>query len=513
MPEDVQKAMKDFPNEFKTIEESIGKQETKYAGYQKSEEYTTFFQKYAVRENLSNSFVDSRKMLAHAVDLFNNKLKPLYEKNEEKDVATAKICKEQIDIAKKDALRLMEYPMKRANFIRQAKAQAPQLIRTADKEYTQLEKIYEGLQKVSEQTKNTHENKKAEIEAKMLPIQKSYENAKNSYAAAKSEFKTQLPDYAILGDGCALVSSTLKYLVDGDKKTRAKLGELDRSFTKILADMKVDHYVVIGRVSWEESEAIEWPTETEYLYPVRQVDESAYEYFDKWEDGKDIGHLGGWFSRSFSPDESLNGSIWNKLKIDPKEKWPSSDNEADYFIVELPIRFFQKYIIVEDGKKTETDWVEVTESEFEKNEDNLGMAIVSKAYGQFSEESLNIASPPGMGFVGNKKYGQWQKDPSTGTNFWVFYGQYRLFSDMLGGGRYYQNDWNDWSNNYRGRRPYYGGDKDEKDRFGSGGIVTQSNPRYAGSHYARTGGFKSEDASARGAGPARRAGGPGGGGK
>lgn len=46
----------------------------------------------------------------------------------------------------------------------------------------------------------------------------------------------------------------------------------------------------------------------------------------------------------------------------------------------------------------------------------------------------------GSQLVGNPNYGHWQTN-SGGSSFWVFYGQYRLFSDLFGGRRIYYDDW------------------------------------------------------------------------
>ncbi len=61
--------------------------------------------------------------------------------------------------------------------------------------------------------------------------------------------------------------------------------------------------------------------------------------------------------------------------------------------------------------------------------------------------------PPTQHLVGNPAYGSWQTN-SGGNSFWAWYGQYRLFSDVLGWGRYrYNQDY--W---YRSRSPSYYGD-------------------------------------------------------
>jgi len=59
-------------------------------------------------------------------------------------------------------------------------------------------------------------------------------------------------------------------------------------------------------------------------------------------------------------------------------------------------------------------------------------------------QSSNGATNYGRGstLVGNPNYGHWQQH-SNGTSFWAFYGQYRLFSDLLFRPVYY----NDWSRN------------------------------------------------------------------
>jgi len=95
-------------------------------------------------------------------------------------------------------------------------------------------------------------------------------------------------------------------------------------------------------------------------------------------------------------------------------------------------------------------------------------------------------SMPGSYLVGNPNYGQWQHQ-SNGTSFWQWYGQYRFFSDLMGGNRIYDNQWyghqrnsyyNDWG------RSTYGGYsenqrwKDRKDKLSSKGVVTTKPKHY-----------------------------------
>ncbi|WP_010520335.1 hypothetical protein [Aquimarina agarivorans] len=113
-----------------------------------------------------------------------------------------------------------------------------------------------------------------------------------------------------------------------------------------------------------------------------------------------------------------------------------------------------------DIKIETTDWLEVSPIVFEDYQNDLGMTILSKENGVLDKNS----APAGAnGYVGNPQYGQWQTH-SNGSSFWIFYGRYRLMSDLFFGprygyGGYYgypRSDWNDYRRNYRGRTDYYG---------------------------------------------------------
>jgi len=70
-------------------------------------------------------------------------------------------------------------------------------------------------------------------------------------------------------------------------------------------------------------------------------------------------------------------------------------------------------------------------------------------FGETEDKSM----PPTQHLVGNPRYGSWNS--GSGGSFWAWYGQYRLFSDVLGwrsGYRYNQDYW------YRSRSGSYYGD-------------------------------------------------------
>ncbi len=197
---------------------------------------------------------------------------------------------------------------------------------------------------------------------------------------------------------------------------------------------------------------------------------------------------------------------YTKILDDMKEEPHSGRQEADYF---------HKYFMEVNGEiRKSTSWEPVTKDLYMANIDNLGMAILSKKIGQFDDEANKYATPPGIAYMGDPKYGEWKTD-STGDRFWSWYGKYAFFSSIFlfpprGFGYSY---WDGFRRNYRYNRPYYGRTVSGQTLYGSRGYFTKRTSRYQSSSFARTGGFFSQSPSARNGGSRVRGGGPGGRGK
>ena len=126
--------------------------------------------------------------------------------------------------------------------------------------------------------------------------------------------------------------------------------------------------------------------------------------------------------------------------------------------------YYHKYrIIMGDMKTAQTDWQEVPKDYFRQYLPFLGMAIWVKKDGK---EGGTIG-PPGYEHVGDSRYGQWRSGSS--GSFWVFYGQYRLLSDLLGPRTIYRNDHYNYNRHRSQRRPYYGPNKE----YGTNGSMTK----------------------------------------
>jgi hypothetical protein len=126
--------------------------------------------------------------------------------------------------------------------------------------------------------------------------------------------------------------------------------------------------------------------------------------------------------------------------------------------------YFHKYRIVTGEKATLTDWLPVPEKTYKQYEPYLGMTVRVKD----EEGEKEVFGPPGYEYVGDPRYGRWQVDGS-GRSFWVFYGQYRLLSDLLGRRPIYQDHYRDYRGHTRSKRPYYGPNKG----YGTQGTITR----------------------------------------
>jgi hypothetical protein len=338
------------------------------------------------------------------------------------------------------------------------------------------------------------------------------EKAGTTLAAAKAELSKPEPDYGIAADHFAAINQTEKESKAHCEGQSKRIGTLAASYSRVLVDMRVDYFATVTRVSWDESS--DWTTDTNYAYPIVKIDaEMAKALGDPhWDENPTATASRGYFG---SNKVLLGGGIWEKLGIDLWRDRPMSHDMAEYY-VDTSEKYYHRYRVEENGKVSLSPWVEVNEGSFDSLEDYLGMALVSKAYGNFEDEAVKTPLPDGMEFVGNSAYGSWKPDGS-GGHFWNWYGQYAFIRDALGGHQYSRTEWEDWRSNYRAKKPYHG-PADDEDRYGSGGSVTSGSGHYQKAEYYRANpGDRVQPGSLsgthRGSGPSGRGRGPGGSGK
>lgn len=148
-----------------------------------------------------------------------------------------------------------------------------------------------------------------------------------------------------------------------------------------------------------------------------------------------------------------------------------------------------------DSPRSDEQWVNISQADFDRVEKNIGMAIEHKAAGKFDSEADRVPQPAGFAYVAppgqeSNQYGRWEH--RDGQSFWVFYGQYALMRDLLFNRGYRPLDTREYQE-YRTARTsgqtYYGRDEANPSipKYGSGGTITSK--QYSDSRYARSGGF------------------------
>ena len=126
--------------------------------------------------------------------------------------------------------------------------------------------------------------------------------------------------------------------------------------------------------------------------------------------------------------------------------------------------YYHKYRIISEEGTREGYWQEVPKDYYRRYLPFLGMTIWVKKDGKDG----SAIGPPGYEYVGDSRYGRWQTDTS-GRSFWIFYGQYRLISDLLGPRRIYRDHYTTYTTNRSQNRPYYGPNK----QYGTNGSLTK----------------------------------------
>ncbi|MCG8549791.1 MAG: hypothetical protein MI799_05240, partial [Desulfobacterales bacterium] len=346
----------------------------------------------------------------------------------------------------------------------------------------------------------------AKITARFAPFAKMADDTKNNTDIIKTQYQAHTQgnaDYAAFVTAADAIEQAKTALAKDKSKFEKDLDQLYRSYTKILEDMKVDYYASIYRESWDENS--EYYNPGIFVYAV-QVSPVVFEVLSE-SDAESIADLTpGYTGMNLRITRGLE-SAFKGLNLDLTAGWPDSrHNAATFYLQSTQLKYFHKYLEEENGETSETGWEEVNASFYEQNLDNLGMAILSKPYGEFEPDSQ--ASPPGMAYVGNPRYGEWKKDQS-GNSFWSWYGRYAFFSHLFFFPPHYYSygSWNRWNTGYRYKKPYYG-QTGTGYTFGSRGSRMKNSPRYQNSTFSKTGGFKTASASVRGGASGIRGGGP-----
>ena len=510
LPKELKNEAKSLPNVIKTVKSQVDKHKDQYKNLTKSPEFKDI-ERFAVKENWAQKFQLAQKELTRAKTLYNKDLKPLVSKNK---IELAPQVKEQVSRIKKviqDADGLSRYPVSRFSKIKKTIYNMESLQSRAKNNAEHIDRITNKI-KTGPVAKADADfpDLTDKINTRFAPLSKLERESRDHLSVVKSVFESHAAgsseaDYAAFTDSSDALLQGLAQAKVLETKITTEMTQLYSSYTKILKDMKEEYFVTIKRESWNENSDYYDPRFATFQ---RQVSPEAYEALTA-EKLDTIAAITAGFTGS-KLSTKIGNNLWKELSINPTEQWPGrGHNAASFWVENAKEAYFHKYLLEENGETKETDWKQVDASFYDANFEHLGMAILAKPYGVFEEDQLTQAAPPGMAYVGNSQYGEWKKD-NTGNQFWSWYGKYALFS-MLFSSRpsyYSRNSWNGWNNNYRHQKPYFGKTQNGFQKYGTFGTNVKKSPGFQSTSFAKSGGFKSQTSSVRGAGANLRGGGP-----
>lgn len=486
-----------------------------------------FFSPYLASEKWVDKFILANDELSKAKQLYASKIEPMADRNEPEE---AQAFTQLIGQFNKHLLASSEaayYADKRIDFLVITRNTADTIYEKSSQQDETNGSLQRQFGSQANAAAKKYPAKKDDLTQRIAGLDALVKQSRETYKMLKTEYlKNTSRNYAYFGDAAVNLNKLTQAIATYERQHRNKVAELDRSYVKVLADQRVDYYVVIGRATWCEGEYCR--SGDEARFPAAKVDANTFEYFDTLTLNSVAKYRRSWggqdqFSLKIPQDK------WKALRLNYKSGQSRNHDYGEYWVDSTFTKTYHKYIEVVNDNLTEKDWQFVSEDVFWKNYENLGMAILTKPYGLYEEDSLKEAQPVGMATVakpimnngvatGSNQYGEWRQ--SNGHSVWYYYGMYRLFGALAGPSRYSYNDWNSYSGRNRGNA-YYG----RNNQYGTYGSRTYSSTRYRNSSFASrnpgevrsaaSGQSRSSRStpSVRGAGSSSRNRGPSGGGK
>ena len=486
-----------------------------------------FFSPYLESEKWIDKFNVAKDELSKAKNLYDTQIEPMADRNKPEDAQAFTQLIEQFNKHMYASNVAAYYADKRIDFLVTTRNTADELYEKASQQYENNLSLQRQFASQTNTATKKYPNKKDDLTKRVAGLDTLVKESSDSYRTLKTEYqKKTTANYAHFGDAAVALNKSTQKVAKYEDEHSNKVDELYRSYVKVLADQRVDYYVVIGRATWCEGEYC--GSGDEARYPAVKVDANIFEYFDTLTLSSIAKYRRSWgggdkFTLKIPQDK------WDSLRLNYKSGKSSGHGYGEYWVDNTYTKTFHKYIEIVNDKMTEKDWQAVSEDYFWKSYENLGMAIVTKPYGYYEEDSLKDAQPVGMATVekpvisngvatGSNQYGEWRH--SNGNSFWHYYGMYRMFGALTGPRRYSYNDWNSYSGRKKGNA-YYGSNNE----YGTYGSSTYSSTRYRNSSFAtrNPGEVRSATSgklrksrstpSVRGAGSSSRSRGPSGGGK
>ncbi len=301
------------------------------------------------------------------------------------------------------------------------------IISRRDEEQKALEKAYSDFGMVYVITKSKfkkaiddHPHQKARIEtfkAHLDNFDEQYKYLVAFFAKPKSSLKIEdYLDYVSKYNSLKVKSNfPLTLSSDYDRM----VGQLYKTYSKVLLAKEESHGVTLGAVSWDNY--YDYPTEHNRTFPYTEV---TYDQLQQIQ--STIGSGRTQYVSSIKSSNVIALATSNKSTTG----WTSGDDEAEIWIEDAESEYTHAYLIIEDGKSSEIEET-VDRATYLKFADSINKEVFSKPYGKFEDEAIDKPQDPGMAYVGNANYGQWQVDPVSGVELWTWFMAYSIIDDIV----------------------------------------------------------------------------------
>ncbi|MCK4707039.1 MAG: hypothetical protein KAU21_00345, partial [Gammaproteobacteria bacterium] len=349
------------------------------------------------KENWKDSFSKANKALDAAKELYQSQIVPMMDRDDPEEDIAARILIKKFEYQILQSRIAALYPEQRIDFLVNVRDTVPSINEKSERELTQLIKVQKTLIKRAIKTAADYANKKDDISKKINELNVIAEKGLVSKRHVSEQFRKDKYniDYAIFGDEAVNLTKSLAEITEYQKKINAKFDELYRSYTKILADQRIEYFIIIGRATWCEGEYC--GNGTTKHYPPVMVDEKMFEYFDGLKTDVIAKMSTSWGREKFTIN--ISNAAWNALRIDKRWNGSRGDDYAEYWVERTYASTYHRYIEVVNDRMTKGQWVRVKEDDFWKQYSNLGMAILTKPYGYYEEDALKDAQPVGMATI------------------------------------------------------------------------------------------------------------------
>lgn len=481
-------------NDIKELDERLKEEETKFTKLQGSPHWA-FFAPYAQREKWSEKFATARDEITRLRVNYDKQVDPYLDRDESKEAQALGRVLSSIDQSYHNTVHAINFVRDRMQLLENGRKNASSWRAQSRSRMQAINTAIAVTETVRQEAKTNFPDRAQAIDQRFVPLRKLQQGSQQALETVETQFgnhsNNRPADYAAFVDAYMLIERNEYTLREVATNYRGQLASLSKDYSLILRDMKMEYWVKPKQETWCEYEDC---FEQSYEFGYIAVSKADYERIEN--------------------AEQIDDAIVASLGLNPKVNVGPLYNGYTWYVDDSEIRYFHKYSEVQNGKSTERDWEEVDEEDFARHANDFGMAIATKKLGQFEDEVVDQATPPGMDMVGDPRYGNWVSDGKGGQT-WSFLEAYAVYSMLAGNsgifGRSDYDSYRRWRNNeYTGGGAYgwYGASRNTP-VYGSRGSYTQSTANHRGSTFGRSGGVSSFPRDIRDAGSATRSRGPG----